>query len=62
MTRAKDLSPRHLSEAVKAYVEHSRRRVTILFTDIDDSTEFWEAVGDIRGFVVGFLKFRIRPV
>ncbi len=59
MSTEKDLSRQLLSSAVKDYIKHSRRQVTILFTDIEDSTMFWEEVGDVQGRLMVDLHNRL---
>ncbi len=42
-------SARRLSAAVVGYIQESRKQITILFTDIEDSTKYWDTHGDVEG-------------
>jgi class 3 adenylate cyclase len=38
-----------ISRSMARYIRGSQRTVTILFTDIEDSTELWARLGDVDG-------------
>ncbi|MBN1378899.1 MAG: hypothetical protein JXA04_06660 [Gammaproteobacteria bacterium] len=38
-----------LTNSIVRQINRSRRSVTILFTDIEDSTEYWDKHGDVKG-------------
>ena len=41
--------PQRLTHSLSRYILRARRPVTILFTDIEDSTAYWDRHGDVRG-------------
>lgn len=55
-TPTPDLS---LTDSVARYIKRSRRNITILFTDIEDSTTYWEKHGDIKGRLMVDLHNRL---
>jgi class 3 adenylate cyclase len=38
-----------LADSTTRQIHRSRKKVTILFTDIEDSTKYWEKYGDVEG-------------
>lgn len=38
-----------LTNSIVRQINRSRRQVTILFTDIEDSTQYWDKHGDVKG-------------
>ena len=38
-----------LADSITKQIHRSRKKVTILFTDIEDSTRYWEKYGDVQG-------------
>lgn len=53
------ITAKPMSGAVAAYIEKSRQKVTILFTDIQDSTKYWEKHGDLQGRLMVDLHNRL---
>jgi class 3 adenylate cyclase len=38
-----------LADSITRQIHRSRKKVTILFTDIEDSTRYWDRYGDVKG-------------
>jgi class 3 adenylate cyclase len=38
-----------VTNSIVRQIHRSRRPVTILFTDIEDSTRYWDTYGDVKG-------------
>lgn len=43
------MSGKQLSDSLIRYIKRSRKSTTILFTDIESSTQYWDRHGDIKG-------------
>jgi adenylate cyclase len=41
-----------IAKSITSYIEGSKKIITILFTDIEDSTAFWEEKGDVQGRLI----------
>lgn len=48
-----------LSKSITRQINRSRKKVTILFTDIEDSTRYWDRYGDVKGRMMVNLHNRL---
>lgn len=48
-----------LADSITRQIRRSRKKVTILFTDIEDSTRYWDKYGDVQGRLMVNLHNRL---
>jgi class 3 adenylate cyclase len=48
-----------LADSITRQIRRSRKKVTILFTDIEDSTRYWDRYGDVQGRLMVNLHNRL---
>ena len=41
-----------ISKSITSYIRGAQKSITILFTDVEDSTAFWEEKGDVQGRLI----------
>jgi len=47
-----DVNQEKISRSIARYIRGAQKTVTILFTDIEDSTKHWEKHGDVKGRLI----------